>query len=187
MDCSMSGSSVLHYLPEFTQIHVHWVRVTILPSYPLPLPSLAFTLSQHQGLPSELALCIRWPKYWSFSFSIIFPMNIQGWFPLRLTGLISLLSKRLSRVFSSTTVQKHQFFGTLPSLWSSSHIHTWLLERPQPWLSRPLYTDLLLCGSQQTMENSSRDGNTIPPDLPPEKSVHRSRSWTWNKRLVPNR
>ena len=55
-------------------------------------------------------------------------MNIQGWFPLGLTGLISLMFKRLSRVFSSPTVQKHQFFGTLPSLWSSSYICTWPLE-----------------------------------------------------------
>ena len=53
----------------------------------------------------------------------VFPMSIQGWFPLRLTGLISLLSKGLSRVFSSTTVWRHQFFGILPSLWSSSHNH----------------------------------------------------------------
>ena len=57
-------------------------------------------------------------------------MNIQDWFPLELTGLISLQSKELSRVFSNTTGQKHQFFGTLPSSWSSSHIHTWLLEKP---------------------------------------------------------
>ena len=55
-------------------------------------------------------------------------MNIQGWFPLWLTGLTSLQSKRLSRVFSNTTVQKHQFFCTQLSLWSNSHIHTWLLE-----------------------------------------------------------
>ena len=79
---------------------------------------------------SESVLCIRWPKYWSFSFSISLPMNIQGWFPLRLADLISLLSKGLSRVFSSTTVWKHSFFGTQPSLWSTSHIHTWLLEKP---------------------------------------------------------
>ena len=58
------------------------------------------------------------------------PMNIQGWFPLELTGLISLQSKGLSRAFSSTTIQKHQFFGTQPSLWSNSHSHTWLLEKP---------------------------------------------------------
>ena len=70
---------------------------------------------------SESVLCIRWPKYWSFSFSIS-PSN-------EYSGLISfsmdwLQSKGLSRVFSSTTVQKHQFSGAQPSLWSSSHIHT---------------------------------------------------------------
>ena len=60
----------------------------------------------------------------------VLPINIQGWFPLRLTGLIALLSKGLSRVFSRTTVQKHQFFGTQPSLQSNSHIHSWLLKKP---------------------------------------------------------
>ena len=59
----------------------------------------------------------------------VFAMNIQDWFPLGLTGWISLQSKGLSRV-SNTTVQKHQFFGTQLSLWSNSHIHTWLLEKP---------------------------------------------------------
>ena len=54
------------------------------------------------------------------------PMNIQDWFPLGWTGRISLQSNRLSRIFSNTTVQKHQFFCTQPSLWSNSHIHTWL-------------------------------------------------------------
>ena len=79
---------------------------------------------------SESALCIRWPKYWSFSFSIVLPMSIQGWFPLELTGLTSLLSKEFSRVFSYITVQKHQFFSAQPSLWSNAHIHIWLLEKP---------------------------------------------------------
>ena len=60
----------------------------------------------------------------------VLSMNIQGWFPLGLTRLISLPSKGLARVFSNTTVQKHQFFGNQPSLWSNSHIHTWLLEKP---------------------------------------------------------
>ena len=60
----------------------------------------------------------------------VLPMIIQDWFPLGLTGLILLQSKRLSRAFSNTTVQKHQFFGVQPSLWSNSHIHTWLLEKP---------------------------------------------------------
>ena len=65
----------------------------------------------------------------SFSASVL-PMNIQDWFPLGWTGWISLQSKGLSRVFSNTIVQKHQFFCTQLSLWSKSHIHTWLLEKP---------------------------------------------------------
>ena len=60
----------------------------------------------------------------------VLPMNIQDWFPLGWTGWISLQSKRLSRVFSNTTVQKHQFFGAQLSLESNSHIHTWLMEKP---------------------------------------------------------
>ena len=59
----------------------------------------------------------------------VFLMNIQGWYPLELTGLIALQSKGLSKVFFNTTVQKHQFFGSQPSLWSNFHIHTWLLEK----------------------------------------------------------
>ena len=65
----------------------------------------------------------------SASISVL-PMNIQDWLPLGLTGRSSLQSKRFSRVFSNTTVQKHQFFGAQPSLWSSSHIRTWLQQRP---------------------------------------------------------
>ena len=60
----------------------------------------------------------------------VLPMNIQDWFPLGLTGFISLKSKGPSRVFSNTTIQKHRFFSTQPSLWSSSNIHTWLLGKP---------------------------------------------------------
>ena len=66
----------------------------------------------------------------ALALASVLPMSIQCWFRLRLTGLIPWLSKGLSRVLSSTTVQKHQFFGTQPSLWSSSYISTWLLERP---------------------------------------------------------
>ena len=64
------------------------------------------------------------------SSASVLSMNIQGWFPLGWTDFISLLSKGLSGVFSNTTVQKHQFFGTQPPLWSNSHIHIWLLEKP---------------------------------------------------------
>ena len=65
-------------------------------------------------------------------------MNIQSWYPLRLTALISLQSKGLSRIFSSITIQKHQLFSAQPSLWYNSHIHTWLLEKPQLWLYKLL-------------------------------------------------
>ena len=80
---------------------------------------------------NEATLRMRWrPKYWSFSFSIIPSKEIQGWSPSEWTGWISLQSKGLSRVFSNTTVQKHQFFvAQLPSQ-SNSHIHTWQQEKP---------------------------------------------------------
>ena len=65
-------------------------------------------------------------------------VNVEGWFPFGLTGLISLLSKGLSRVFSKTTIQKHQFFSAQPSLWSNFHVHTWQQDKPQLWLYRPL-------------------------------------------------
>ena len=79
------------------------------------------------------------------ALATILPMNIQSWFSLGLNGLSSLLSKSLSRVFSSTTIWKHQFFGIQPSLWSKSHIHTWLLEKSQLWLYRPLLAKWCLC------------------------------------------
>ena len=68
----------------------------------------------------------------------VLPMNTQDWSPLGWTGWISLQSKWFSRVFSNTTVQKHKFFGAQSSLWSNSHIHTWPLEKPWPWLDGPL-------------------------------------------------
>ena len=74
-------------------------------------------------------LRMRWPKYWSFSFSIS-PSNEHPGSPLVWIGWISLQSKGLSRVFSNTTVQKHQIFGAQLSSQSSSHIHTWPLEKP---------------------------------------------------------
>ena len=78
---------------------------------------------------NESTLHIRWPKYWSFSFSISPSKENQDW-SLEWTGWMSLQSKGLSRVFSNTTVQKHQFFGVQLSSQSNSHIHTWPLEKP---------------------------------------------------------
>ena len=148
MNCSMPSFPVLHHLSEFTQTHVHWVRNVIQPSHHLLSPSPhAFNLSQHQVFfqwVSSLATSGGQSIGASGSASVI-PMNNQGWFLLGLTGLISLLSKVLSRVFSSTTVWKPQFFCAQPSLWSNSHICTWLLEKPYLWLHGPLSTKWCLC------------------------------------------
>ena len=107
-----------------------------MPSYHLifchSLLLLCSTFPSIRGFSNESVLHIRWPKYWSFNFSISPSNDLEG-FPLGLTGLISFQSKGLSRIFSNTTVQKHQFFGAQPSLWSSSHISTWLLEKPWKW------------------------------------------------------
>ena len=117
MNRSMPGLPVYHQLPESTQTHVHRVGDAIQPSHPLSSPSSpAFSLFQHQGLCSKSVLHIRWPKDWSSASALALPMNIQDWFPLGWTGWISLLSKGLSRVFSNTTVQKHQFFCAQLSL-----------------------------------------------------------------------
>ena len=95
-----------------------------------PILLLPSTFPIIRSFSNELALRIRLPKGASVSASVL-PMNIQSWFPLGLTGLISLLSKWLSRLFSSNTFQKHQFFSSQTSLrFSSSHVHTWILERP---------------------------------------------------------
>ena len=81
--------------------------------------------------PNESSLCIRWPKSIGVSaLASVLPVNFQDWFPLGLTGWISLQAQGLLTVFSNTTVQKHQFFGTQPFLLPRSHILTWLLEKP---------------------------------------------------------
>ena len=90
-----------------------WSYLTILISVASFLPSIFPSI---RVFSNEEALCIRWPKYGSFSISS--SMNIQGWFPLELTGLISLQSNRLSRVFQ-TTIQRNQLFGLQPSFWST--------------------------------------------------------------------
>ena len=95
-----------------------------------PLLLLISIFPSIRVFPNESALHITWPKYWSFISTSVLPMNTQDWSPLGWTGWISLQSKGLSRVFSNTTIQKHQFFGAQLSLWSNSHIHTWLLEKP---------------------------------------------------------
>ena len=75
------------------------------------------------------ALCIRWQSIGASASASVLPVNIQDWFPLGWNGWIPLASKGLSRVFSKTTVQKHQFFSDQSSLWSNSYIHTWVMEK----------------------------------------------------------
>ena len=110
MNCSTPGLPVHHQLPESTQTHVHWVGDAIQPSPPVSPSPPGLNLSQHQGLFQWVSSLHQVAKvlelqlqHQSFQW-----MNIQGWFPLRLTGLISLLSEELSRVLSSTIIQKHQ-------------------------------------------------------------------------------
>ena len=132
MNCSTPGFPIHHQLLELTQTHVHQVGDAIQSSQPLSSPSPpAFNLSQYQGLFKWVSSLHQVAKVIGASASAsVLPVNIQDWFPLGLIGLISLQSKGLSRVFSNTTVQKHHFFSTQPSLWFNSPIHTWLLAKP---------------------------------------------------------
>ena len=138
-----------------------WLHGLQHPRLPCPLPtpgvcsnSCPLTRWCHPTISSSVVLFSSCPQSFaasgSFSMSWLFtlggqsigasaaasvlPVDVQGWVPLGWTGFISLLSRELSRVFSSTTVWKHQFFSAQPSLWSNSHIHTWLLEKPLLWL-----------------------------------------------------
>ena len=143
MDCSMPGSPVLHYFPEFAQIHVHWIGDTIQSSHPLlpPLSPFAVNLSQHQGPFQWVGSSHQAAKAFGASASAsVLPMNIQGWFPLGLTHLISLLStlhlwiksnvslitwislfiiavKILSQVYSIKSVSQFSHWVMSDSLW----------------------------------------------------------------------
>ena len=132
MNCSTPGSPVLHYLLGLAQTHVHWVSDAIHPT----ISSSVVPFSCLQSFPASESFPMSWlfasggQSIGASASASVLPMNIQDWFPLGLTALISLLSKGLSSVFSNTTARKHQFSGVQPSLWSSSHIRTWLLEKP---------------------------------------------------------
>ena len=141
MNRSTTGLPVHHQLPESTQTRFHRVGDVIQPSHPLSSPSPpASNPSQHHSLFQRVNSLHQVAKVLGTSASTsVLSMNTQDWSPLERTGWISLQSKELSRVFSNTTVQKHQFFGAQLSSQSSSHIHTWPLEKPQPWLDRPCW------------------------------------------------
>ena len=131
MDCSIPGFPVLHQLLELTHTHIHWVGDAIQPSHPLSSPFLpAFNLSQHQGL-------FKWVRS-SHQVAKVLELQFQHQsFQCVYSGLISfridcfsLLAAQglLKSLLHTTKVQKHHFFGAQLSLWSNSHIHTWLLE-----------------------------------------------------------
>jgi len=134
MDCSTPGFPIHYQLPKLAQTSCllsQWCHPTISSSV------ITFS-SCLQYFPASRSFPVNW--FFTFGGQIIgasasvLPMNIQDWFPLGLTGLISLLFKGLSRVFFNTTVQKHRFFNSQLSLWSNSHIHTWLLQKSELWL-----------------------------------------------------
>ena len=129
MDCSTPDFPVHHQFPKLAQIHVHQVGDAIQPSHPLSSPFSYLQSFPALGSFPVSQFFVSGGQSIGASASVL-PMNTQDWSPLRWTGWISLQSKGLSRVFSNTTVQKHQFFGAQLSLWYSSHIHTWLLEKP---------------------------------------------------------
>ena len=111
--------------------HVHWVSDAIQPSHPLlPLLLPPSIFPSIRSFPMSQFFASGGQSIGVSASASVLPMNIQEWFPLGWTGWISSQSKGLPRVFPNTTVQKHQFFGFQLSLWSNSHIHTWLLEKP---------------------------------------------------------
>ena len=128
MNCSTPDFPVLHYFLEFAETHSQWCHPTISSSDAL-----------FSFCPQFFPASGSFPMSWLFasggqiigasSSASVLPVNIQGWFSLGLTGLIALLSKGLSRVFTGSIVWKYQFFGAQPSLWSNSHICAWLLEK----------------------------------------------------------
>ena len=154
--------NVAHQEPHGMQ-HIRLLCLPLSPeasSNSCPLSQWCYLTISFSAIP--FSICLHsFPTSRSFPISQIFalggqniaasasasvlPMTLQGWFPLGFTGWISLQSKKLSRVFSSTTIQKHQFFHVQPSLRFNSHIHVWLSEKPQLWLYCPLLAKWCLC------------------------------------------
>ena len=117
MDHSTPGSPVHHQLLKSTQTHFHWVRDAIQPSHPLSSPSsLAFNISQHQCLLERISSCIKWPKYWSFSFSISLSNEYSGLISFRIDWLDFLAVQGTLKSLLQHHSSKYQFFGTQLSL-----------------------------------------------------------------------
>ena len=147
MDCSTPGFPVHHQLLKLVQTHVQPVIDAIQPSHPLssPSPPAPQSFQTSGSFPMSQFFESGGQGIGVSASSSVLQMNIQDWFPLGWTGWISLQSKGFSRVFSNTTVQKHQFFSAQFSLQSKSHIHTRLLEKHYLWLDRPLLVKRCFC------------------------------------------
>ena len=144
MDWSTPGFPVLHYLAEFVQTHIHWVDDAIQPSHPLrPLLLLPSIFPRIRVFSSEWLFTSGGQTVGASPFTSVLPVNIQGWFHFELTGLISLQSTGLSRVFSNTTFQKYQFFSAQPSLWFNS-LPCMTTGKANLWLYRPLLAEWYL-------------------------------------------
>ena len=128
-DCSASDFPVLHCRPELAQTHVLQVSDTIQPCCPfLFLPSIFPSI---RVFSNESALRIRWPKYWSFIFSISPSSEYLGLISCRMDWFDLLAVQGTLKSLLQHHSSKHQFFSTQPSLWSNTHIHTLLLEKPK--------------------------------------------------------
>ena len=132
MSCSTPDFPVLYCLLQFAQTHVHWIddAMQLISSSVISFSSCPQSFPASRSFLMNRLFASGGQSIGASASAWVFPMNIQDWFPLGWTGWISLQSRRLSRLFSNTTVQKHQFFGAQHFLWSNSHIHTWLLEKP---------------------------------------------------------
>ena len=129
MNRSMPGLPVHHQFLEFNQTHVHWCCPTTLSSI-VPFFSCPQSLPTSRSFPMSQLSASGGQSIGVSVLTSVFPTCTQDWSSLGWTGWISLQPKGLSRVFSNTTIWKHQFFSTQPSLWSNSHIHIQLLEKP---------------------------------------------------------
>ena len=140
MDCSTPGFSVLHHLPDFAHIHIHWVSDAIQPSHPLSSPSSTLNLSQHQGLYQWVAIHIRWPKFWSFSFSFSPSNEYSGlisfridWFDLLMTVGVDFLGGLVAKTLCSQCKGP----GLIPGQGTRSHLPKQKSRMPQWRLKIP--------------------------------------------------
>ena len=130
MDCSTPVFPVLHHLPVYSNPRPlnQWCHPTISSSV-VPLSSWPQSFPASRSFPMSQFFASGGQSIGTSDSGSVLPMNIRGWFPLGLTGLISLQSKGLSRVVPNTAGRNHQYFHAQPSLWSNSHIYRWLPEK----------------------------------------------------------